>query len=62
MSDYWVNFARSGNPNGQGLPTWQKYTESSPDYVELNGGVRPDSDITPEAWKVFDKVMAARRQ
>jgi|Marorgknorr_s2lv_1036017.scaffolds.fasta_scaffold01623_4 para-nitrobenzyl esterase len=62
MSDYWVNFARSGNPNGQGLPTWQKYTKSSPDYVELNEGVRPDSNITPEAWKVFDKVMAARRQ
>jgi para-nitrobenzyl esterase len=22
----WINFARSGNPNHKGLPTWQKYT------------------------------------
>lgn len=22
MSDYWVNFAKNGNPNGQGLPEW----------------------------------------
>ena len=22
MSSYWVNFAKTGNPNGEGLPTW----------------------------------------
>jgi para-nitrobenzyl esterase len=25
MSAYWVNFARSGNPNGKGLPLWNAY-------------------------------------
>ncbi|KAJ6110460.1 alpha/beta-hydrolase [Penicillium sp. IBT 16267x] len=23
MSDYWVNFIKSGNPNGDGLPKWE---------------------------------------
>ncbi len=23
MSDYWVNFAAKGDPNGEGLPTWE---------------------------------------
>jgi para-nitrobenzyl esterase len=26
LSQSWINFARTGNPNHKGLPTWQKYT------------------------------------
>ncbi len=25
MSSYWVNFAKTGNPNGKGLPEWKSY-------------------------------------
>jgi|tagenome__1003787_1003787.scaffolds.fasta_scaffold20981394_3 para-nitrobenzyl esterase len=25
MTDYWTNFAKSGNPNGSGLPSWPQY-------------------------------------
>ncbi len=35
MQVYWTNFAKSGNPNGGGLPEWPRLSKSSRSYVEL---------------------------
>jgi para-nitrobenzyl esterase len=35
-SSYWVNFAKSGNPNGPGLPDWPAYTESNATVMRLD--------------------------
>jgi para-nitrobenzyl esterase len=39
MSDYWVNFARTGNPNGKGLPEWKNYDKQSGSIMELGDKV-----------------------
>ena len=28
MSDYWINFAKTGNPNGASLPAWRPYSSA----------------------------------
>lgn len=33
MSTYWVNFAKTGNPNGNNLPEWKKYDKNSGDII-----------------------------
>ena len=34
MVSYWTNFARTGNPNGEGLPVWEPCTEKDA-YVQI---------------------------
>jgi para-nitrobenzyl esterase len=34
MLDYWTNFMKTGNPNGENLPEWRPCTEADP-YVQV---------------------------
>ena len=36
ISSYWVNFARSGNPNGKGLPIWPPFTRDNQQVLYLD--------------------------
>jgi para-nitrobenzyl esterase len=40
MSSYWVNFAKTGDPNGAGLPVWPVFNENSPEIIELGDTVK----------------------
>jgi para-nitrobenzyl esterase len=45
---YWVNFAKTGNPNGNGLPEWPAYSPHSDTLMDFtNGG----PVAKPDPWK-----------
>jgi para-nitrobenzyl esterase len=39
ISSYWVNFAKTGNPNGAGLPEWKTYDKQAGNIMVLGGKV-----------------------
>jgi len=56
MHAYWVNFARTGDPNGADLPEWPKMTANGDDILDFTeagpvGG--------PDPWKVRLDLVAA---
>ena len=41
LVDYWVNFAKNGNPNGSDLPRWPGYDPATDTWMELGEEIRP---------------------
>ncbi len=40
MSEYWVNFIKTGNPNGDGLPEWPAFNQNDPMLMELGDEIQ----------------------
>ena len=61
MSTYWVNFAKRGDPNGEGVPAWPAFSDANP--VVMYFGQTPHTGPVPsaEALKSLDAYFAWRR-
>lgn len=65
MQDYWVNFAKYGDPNGPGgigpdgkaLPAWERYTGDSPLLMEFNTNPSMREDPYTDIYKILDKYQ-----
>lgn len=62
LQGYWVNFAKTGNPNGAGLPQWPKFALGKPTVMELGAEARPIGLPTTSRPAVLDDYFAWRRQ
>lgn len=57
MMTYWTNFARTGDPNGVGLPEWPKYNNADYPLIHLNDPITAGPDREREHYEVLLKGM-----
>lgn len=66
MNSYWVNFAKTGNPNGTGLPIWPQYSTKKNQILDIQSDGKavgkPDPrkarlDVIEKAVNMGDKLQ-----
>ena len=59
MNAYWVNFAKTGNPNGKGLPKWPLNNSKTNEILEFQRDGKPVGKIDPTKAKldVIEKAV-----
>ncbi|MHA8058933.1 carboxylesterase/lipase family protein [Aquirufa nivalisilvae] len=62
MCAFWANFAKTGNPNGEGLPKWPVYNNQTNDMldIELDGKIVPKADPRKARLDVIEKAVKYR--
>lgn len=61
VESYWTNFAKTGDPNGSGLPQWPAFTDANQKVMNLNDPSHAISVPNIEKLKVLDGYFAWRR-
>ena len=61
MTTYWANFARTGDPNGAGLPLWPRYDAGSRRVLHLDETVREAPDTLRPRYEAIDAYTATQR-
>ncbi len=57
MQNYWVNFAKTGDPNGEGLTKWPLWNSSEDKLLEFNDEIKLIDNPYHELNKILDKYQ-----
>ena len=62
MSRYWINFTKTGNPNGDSLPFWTTYQEGKPTVMIMKEGLHLGPVQNQEQMDFFEEFFKAKRK
>ena len=52
-----TKFAKNGNPNGEGLPTWNLYSKEKNNLIELGNEVKEIQDPYLKTYPIIQEFM-----
>jgi para-nitrobenzyl esterase len=61
MATYWTNFAKYGDPNGEGVPEWQAFSDEKPTVMYFNKTPHMGPVPSAESLEVLDNYFTWRR-
>lgn len=61
MATAWTRFAKTGNPNGNGLPEWPAYTSANQAYMELGVATGAKRALRVDQLALIERAWAQRR-
>jgi para-nitrobenzyl esterase len=61
MAAYWTNFAKRGDPNGEGLPNWPAFSDAKPVVMYLRQQLHTGPVPSEEGLRGLDEYFAWRR-
>ena len=61
MATIWTQFAKTGNPNGEGLPTWPAYSSDTESYMELGVNTGSKAELRIRQMDLIGEAWAKRR-
>lgn len=60
MGMYWTNFAKTGDPNGAGLPAWPAYDPSSDQWLTFNPSIEVKANIRADKLDIMERALTTR--
>ena len=61
MAAYWTNFAKHGDPNGEGVPEWPAFSDNNPVVMYFAGTPKTGPVPSEKSLKLLDEYFAWRR-
>jgi para-nitrobenzyl esterase len=62
MMSYWVQFAKTGNPNVEGQPEWPEYDPASDTNLEIGEAIKTETGLHKPGYELFEAVEARKRE
>lgn len=60
--DYWVQFAKSGNPNVEGQPNWPAFSTTKDQHLVMDKAIKVGTGLRRGACDMLDAILKDRRE